>query len=140
MLVKKKDTSMETLVPDPITKKDVYPLPRIIDVLNYLHRAKYFSLIDFRSGYWQIAVERVDGEKPAFVSPDGLTEQLAGWPLTRRLRQHLRLTVMAAISEVVSKLQILAGCLNRASAHFSCHFVPCSLYSQSVILYFAQSL
>lgn len=55
-----------------ITKKDVYPLPRIDDALDCLHGASYFSSVDLRFGYWQIAVNDRDREKMAFVTPDGL--------------------------------------------------------------------
>ncbi|UYV69915.1 hypothetical protein LAZ67_7001175 [Cordylochernes scorpioides] len=37
-----------------ITKKDVYPLPRIDDTLDSLKVAQFYSLMDLRSGYWQI--------------------------------------------------------------------------------------
>ncbi|XP_064460357.1 uncharacterized protein LOC135370518 [Ornithodoros turicata] len=56
-----------------ITKKDVYPLPRIDDLLVCLNGSEYFSL-DLRSGYWQIPVARPDREKTAFITPDGLFE------------------------------------------------------------------
>lgn len=76
VLVKKKDNSWRFCVDyrhlNQITKKDVYPLPRIDDALDCLHGARYFSSIDLRSGYWQIAVDDQDREKTAFVTPDGL--------------------------------------------------------------------
>lgn len=40
--------------------------------LDCLYGAAYFSTIDLRSGYWQIAVDEMDREKIAFVTPDGL--------------------------------------------------------------------
>lgn len=55
-----------------VTKKDVYPLPRIDDALDCLHGAKYFSSIELRSGYWQITVDEMDREKTTFITPDGL--------------------------------------------------------------------
>lgn len=76
VLVKKKDGTWRFCVDyrhlNKITKKDVYPLPRIDDALDCLHGARYFSSIDLRSGYWQIAVDEQDREKTAFVTPDGL--------------------------------------------------------------------
>lgn len=76
VLVKKKDGTWRFCVDyrhlNKITKKDVYPLPRIDDALDCLHGAKYFSSIDLRSGYWQIAVDEMDREKTAFITPDGL--------------------------------------------------------------------
>lgn len=78
ILVKKKDGSWRFCVDyrrlNAITKKDVYPLPRIDDVIDCLHSASYFSSVDLRSGYWQIPVDPAHKEKTAFVTPDGLFE------------------------------------------------------------------
>ena len=78
VLVKKKDGTIRFCVDyrrlNKITKKDVYPLPRIDDCLNALGRAKYFSTFDLASGYWQIPMNKQDKEKTAFVSHCGLFE------------------------------------------------------------------
>ncbi|UYV65991.1 K02A2.6-like, partial [Cordylochernes scorpioides] len=55
-----------------ITKKDVYPLPRVDDALDNLPGARYYSSMDLRTGYWQIEVDEHDREKTAFITPDGL--------------------------------------------------------------------
>ncbi len=55
-----------------ITKRDVYPLPRISDLLDSLGKAKFFTCLDLVSGYWQIPVHPADKEKTAFVSFAGL--------------------------------------------------------------------
>ncbi|XP_025018103.1 uncharacterized protein LOC112539609 [Tetranychus urticae] len=57
-----------------ITKKDVYPLPDIQLALDCLQGAQYFSLLDLKSGYYQIAMDPKDQEKTAFVTQDGLYE------------------------------------------------------------------
>ena len=56
------------------TKKDVYPLPRIDDLLDKLAKAKYLSAIDLASGYHQIAMAPEDIEKTAFLTRYGLYE------------------------------------------------------------------
>jgi len=39
-----------------ITKVDKYPLPRIGTALDCLEGAAYFTLLDLRSGYYQVAM------------------------------------------------------------------------------------
>ena len=57
-----------------VTKRDVYPLPRLDDVFDRLAGAKYFSSLDLMSGYWQVPVASADTCKTAFVTPAGLYE------------------------------------------------------------------
>lgn len=78
VLVKKKDQTLRFCIDyrklNAVTKRDVYPLPRIDDTLDRLRDAKFFSCLDLKNGYWQIEVDERDREKTAFVTPDGLYE------------------------------------------------------------------
>ena len=49
------------------TKKDVYPLPRIDDLLDKLSKAMCLSAIDLASGYHQVRLAPDACEKTAFV-------------------------------------------------------------------------
>ena len=57
-----------------ITKKDVYPLPRIDDILDTLGKTKYFSSLDLCSGYWQVELDKESRQKSAFATHQGLFE------------------------------------------------------------------
>ena len=57
-----------------LTSKDVFPLPRIDEILDQLSGKCIFSTLDARTGYWQIKVHKSSHEKTAFVTVDGLYE------------------------------------------------------------------
>ena len=57
-----------------VTKADTFPLPHIDDLLDQLGQARYFSLVDLASGYWQIRMSAESREKTAFATPQGLFE------------------------------------------------------------------
>lgn len=59
-----------------ITVKDRYPIPRVDDLIEQLHGAKYFTKIDLRSGYFQVRIDPNDIEKTAFVTRYGQYEFL----------------------------------------------------------------
>lgn len=53
------------------TVPDQYTTPRIEDALDCLSGSCWFSVIDLRSGYYQIAMNEADKEKTAFICPLG---------------------------------------------------------------------
>ena len=77
VLVKKKDRSLRFCVDyrrlNAITRKDVFPLPRIDDLLDQLKGKSVFSTLDAKTGYWQIGMEERSREKTAFVTSNGYT-------------------------------------------------------------------
>jgi len=52
-----------------VCKPDVYPLPRIDDVIAALHGARWFSSLDMRKSFWQLAVEEDSKDKLTFTTP-----------------------------------------------------------------------
>ncbi|UYV79055.1 K02A2.6-like, partial [Cordylochernes scorpioides] len=78
ILVKKRDGKYRFCVDyrklNNVTVKDVYPIPRIDEVMDTLQGSTHFSAIDLRSGYWQVEVEERDKEKKAFTTAHGLYE------------------------------------------------------------------
>lgn len=53
------------------TIPDQYTTPCIDDVLHSMTGSKWFSVLDLRSGYYQIAMAEEDKEKTAFICPLG---------------------------------------------------------------------
>ena len=78
VLVPKKDGGERMCIDyrpvNAVTQKDVYPLPRTSEVLDTLGKAKFFSKLDLKSGYWQITMEPSDRHKTAFTTRQGLFE------------------------------------------------------------------
>ena len=78
VLVRKKNGSLRLTVHyrklNQKTIKDAYALPRIDDAFSCLSGAKWFSVMDLKSGYYQVEMEPSDREKTAFVCPLGFYE------------------------------------------------------------------
>ena len=80
VLVKKKDGTMRFCCDwrklNKVTTRDAMPLPLINDMIDRLAKAKYFTKLDFTSGYYQVELDETSIEKSAFVTPDGHFEWL----------------------------------------------------------------
>ena len=78
VMVRKKDGTHRFCIDyrrvNAVTKPDLYPLPRIDDLLDQLGKSRFFSTLDLASGYWQIRVHPNSIEKTAFITPQGLFE------------------------------------------------------------------
>ena len=78
VLVPKKDGTSRFCVDyrrlNGVSRKDIYPLPRVDDIFDTLGDTKYFSSLDLCSGYWQIELDPESRPKSAFVTHRGLHE------------------------------------------------------------------
>ena len=78
VLVPKKDGSLRFCVDyrklNSITRRDVFPLPRVDDIFDTLNGAKYFTSLDLASGYWQVELDEDARTKSAFTTYNGLFE------------------------------------------------------------------
>ena len=104
MLRDKKDKSRRIVIDyralNKWTRKDKYPLPRIDEMLDKLATGKYFTKMDFSSGFHQIRIRKGDEPKTAFqtrygsfewtVMPFGLTNA----PATFRRTMDMTLSDM----------------------------------------------
>ncbi|UYV63821.1 hypothetical protein LAZ67_2005754 [Cordylochernes scorpioides] len=80
ILVKKRDGSWRFCVDyrklNNVTVKDVYPIPRIDDVMDTLQGSRYFSTVDLRSWYWQVEIKEKDKKKQLLQHPTGYTNSM----------------------------------------------------------------
>ena len=51
------------------TKLNVFPIPRVADLFNWLGKATVFSSIDLSHAYQQVCIREGDKPKTAFVTP-----------------------------------------------------------------------
>src|SRR6218665_1699199 len=76
VLARKKDGTLRFCIDyrqlNERTRKDSYPLPRIDECLDALAGGGWFSTLDLRSGYHQVAMDPRDADKTAFVTRRGI--------------------------------------------------------------------
>lgn len=75
LLVEKPDGSFRLVIDyrrlNSVTRIDPYPLPQVQETLSQLGSAKYFTVVDLASGFWQIEMDPKDVDKTAFNTPSG---------------------------------------------------------------------
>ena len=54
-----------------ISQTNVYPMPRIDDLIDQLGQAQFLSTLDLTKGYWQVPMGKASHHKIAFVTPSG---------------------------------------------------------------------
>ncbi|GJV11837.1 putative nucleotidyltransferase, ribonuclease H [Tanacetum coccineum] len=88
---RKKDGSLRMCIDyqvlNKVTIKNKYPIPLIADLFDQLRKARYFTKLDLRSGYYQVRITEGDEAKTTYVTrygsyeflimPFGLTNALA---------------------------------------------------------------
>lgn len=78
VVVKKKDGSVRLCIDfrklNTQTIKDAYALPNLEEIFSALTGSRWFSVLDLKSGYYQIEMEEADKCKTAFVCPLGFWE------------------------------------------------------------------
>jgi hypothetical protein len=54
------------------TRRDMFPMPLVEDVIDQLGKSTWFSTLDLQSGFWQIRMAPEDVKKTALVTKTGL--------------------------------------------------------------------
>ena len=59
-----------------VTRKFMWPMPKVEDIFSQLNGAKYFSTLDLCTGYHHIPLDESSIPKSAFTSPFGKYEYI----------------------------------------------------------------
>ncbi|CAF4504816.1 unnamed protein product, partial [Rotaria sp. Silwood2] len=113
-----------------ITQKDVYPLPRIDDVLERLNGSNIFSKLDLRSGYFQVPLAPDEREKTAFITHDGL------WQFNRLPQGFKNFTIYDIVVYSSSFAQHLIDlnkvCAALNNSNFKLNHIKCSFFQNNI--------
>lgn len=90
-----------------ITATEMSCLPRIPDALRGMDGAKIFSVLDLKSGYWQIPLDEKSKPYTAFTTPDGGAYQFSVMPFGLKNAPSTFQKLMAG--------EVLTGYLNKIS-------------------------
>lgn len=100
-----------------ITENETSTLPKIHDALKDLGNAKIFTLLDLKSGYWQVPMKEEHKPLTAFSTPDGATYQFKVMPFGLK-------TAPATFQNLMAR-DVLPGLLH--------HFV--TVYLDDILIY-----
>jgi hypothetical protein len=104
-----------------LTVKNKFPMPLIDDILDELQGSKYFTRLDFKSGFHQIRMDPVDEYKTVFkthhgqyqfkVMPFGLTSAPATFQCTMNsiLEPFLRKFVIVFMDDILVYISSLSN-------------------------------
>ena len=74
-LAKKQDGSLRFAIDfrrvNRLSKPDSYPIPRIDSCLDTLNGSSWFTTIDLKSAFWQVAQDPADADKTTFITRKG---------------------------------------------------------------------
>ena len=80
LLIPKPDKSYRLCIDyrklNAITIADQFPLPRVVDIIDSLSGDEWFTVIDLKSGYWQVKLDKQSIPKTAFTTTNGHFEFL----------------------------------------------------------------
>jgi hypothetical protein len=54
------------------TRRDMFPMPLVEDVIDQLGKSTWFTTLDLQSGFWQIRMASEDVKKTALITKIGL--------------------------------------------------------------------
>ena len=108
-----------------MTIKDAYQIPRIDESLSKLGDAKFFTMLDLGSAFWQVPLRKQDCEKTGFACELGLCnatatfQRLMAQVLTNVKKKYGNL-IMCYVDDVVIATPTLKDHIERLDEVFTC--------------------
>ena len=114
-----------------------FPLPRVDELIDNMRNSSIYSVIDLKSGYFQISLKEEDREKTALVLPWGkyrwkrMPQGLLGAPFTFAENiSHIFSDMTSFVSAYFDDIAIFSA---TEEEHYTCMFRKSLLDSLSVI-------